>query len=456
MKYLLGLDLGTTKCKCMLLGEDGEIYADSSVGCELIFTPEGVEQNAENWWNDAASAIRRLLCASGANPGDIAAMSVSSQGISGVPVDSCGAVLHNALSWLDARSGAETEELKNKFGEKRMYELTGKNAYSYSFPQLMWIKNNMPEVYSKTWKYMLPLDYLNFRLTGKAVMDLSMASGTYAFDVSAHEWIDQIFSDFGIPKGIFSDIGRMGAAIGHVSSKACEQTGLSEETLVVLGAQDQRCAAIGAGIGFGRATISLGTSAAVCSLVDRPLLDPSRSVTCCAVDDGHWMLESVTSTACAALDWAKDVFFSGHSIKEIDDMAALAPKGAGGVAFVPNLSEGDKKTGGTLSGLTLKTTKNDIARAVLEGIASQIGEHIAHHERVNPKIDEIVLFGGGAASEIWRQIISDTTKKAVLVPQIKETAALGAAVIAGACAGFWDSCWDGCKTIIKNRKVNSL
>lgn len=439
MKYYLGLDLGTTNCKCLLLGENGEICASASVACELLFTAGGVEQNAENWWDNAVLAIRRLLDASKVAPGCIEAVSISSQGISGVPVDVNGVPLHNALSWLDARAGAETDVIKHKFDEEEMFKLTGKNALCYSFLQLMWFKNNLPEIYSKTWKYMLPLDYLNFKFTGKAVMDMSMASGTYAFDVSAHKWIKELFSFADIPESIFSDIGVMGDFVGHITKKASDQTGLPPDTIVIMGAQDQRCASIGAGIAPGTATISLGTSAAVCSLIGRPLFDPERKVTCCAADSDHWVLESAVTTACAALDWAKDMFFREYSHKEIDAMASLAKKGAGGVAFTPNLSENDKKGGGgVLSGFTLKTTKNDIARAILEGIAIQLRDHLKNHEKLNQKINKAILFGGGAASSVWARIISDITEKEIAVPQTRETAAYGAAVIAGAKKNFWN------------------
>jgi xylulokinase len=438
LKYFLGLDLGTTNCKCLLLDENKEITASASVDCELLFTSEGVEQNAENWWNDAVLAIRKLFCVSKIDPRDISAMSISSQGISGVPVDIDGNPLYSALSWLDARSESEADEIKTKFGEDYMYRQTGKNALCYSFLQLMWIKNNLPEIYSKIWKYMLPLDYLNFKFTGKAMMDLSMASGTYAFDISKHKWISELFSYAKIPESIFSDLGEMGGPVGYITKKAGEQTGLSQNTLVVMGAQDQRCASIGAGICPRVATVSLGTSAAVCSLIDRPLFDPERRVTCCAADTGHWVLESVVATACAALDWAKEMFFAGYSHKEIDEMAALAPD-SGGVVFTPNLSENDKKNGGgTLGGFTLKTTKNEIARAVLEGVAIQLRDHLNIHETVNQKIDGIILFGGGAASEIWTRIIAEITQKKTSAPKTRETAAFGAAIIAGAKKDFWD------------------
>ena len=437
--------MGTTKCKCLLLSEKGEICAISSADCKLLYTPDGIEQDANGWWDDAVLAIRRLLDASGAAPKDIVAMSVSSQAIAGVPVNGKSETLYNALSWLDARSGAEVESLVGEFGISRLFEWTGKFANSYSFPQLMWIKKNLPQVYAKTSKYLHPLDYLNMKLTGKAVTDYSMASGTYAFDISRHRWVSDLFSFAGIPDSLYADVACVGTPIGNLTREAGEQTGLSTDTLVFLGAHDQRCASIGASIGPGVSTISLGTAAAVSSLVDRPILDSSSGVTCNALTKEHWILESVIFTACAALDWAKEMFFPDNSLAELDAMAASAPPGASGAVFIPNLAENDAR-GGALSGLSLKTTRAEIARAILEGIALQLSGHIANQEALVGKIEKIMLFGGGASSSCWCQIIADICKKTVTIPQSKEAAAFGAAVIAGVGAGFWKTYSDACQS----------
>ena len=431
-QYLIGIDLGTTGCKAMLFDTNGQILSSHYIEYGLLFTPEGVEQDAEEWWRNTCLCVSSCVRQSGVDPQQITALSISSQGIAGVPVDANGQVLYNALSWLDNRSTEEQSRMRQLFGFERIRQLTGKNNTDYSLPQLWWIKRQRPEVYAKTDKYLMPLDFLIRRMTDRSATDFSMASGTLAFDVHHSCWIQEFFDALELPADLWADLLPMGTAVGSLTANAAEAMGLPASVTVVMGAQDQRCAALGAGIEPGVITISLGTAAAVCSLLAAPTIDPEGLVTCCGMDGQSWMAETTIGTTGAALKWLRNTCFAGQSYDELNQLASQAQPGAGGLFFLPLLNRGK----GGFFGLRLETTPGDMVRAVMEGVAYIFRHHIENHERLSGPCRELRIFGGGSNSPIWLQIIADVTGKRVVRPQTHETACLGAAILAAKGAGL--------------------
>ena len=437
--YLLGIDLGTTGCKSMVFDENGAILGSNYIEYDLIICKDGIEQDAGAWWNNVVNTVRASIKQSGVSGSEIAALSVSSQGIAFVPVDINGNTLMNAISWLDTRSTEETAFIKCVCGEKDIFLRTGKTLLPcYVLPQLMWIRRHRPEVYDKTFKVLMAHDYIVYRMTGKTVTDLSMASGTLAYDIHEQKWMPELLTRFDIDIDKLPDLMVFGDVAGTVLPKVAEELGISHATKVVIGAQDQRCASIGAGIDKGIFTISLGTSSAIGAICDRPLIDKTMQVTCCGLDRGRWILETVVATAGVALKWLKNIMFPDLSYMEMDRMAEAAKPLAGGVRFYPHLmADASGEAKGSFTGLSLQTTPQDLIRAVLEGVAYQMRIHIGNMERIGVVGDEIRLFGGGATSGIWCRIISDITGKRVVVPATHETANLGAAIIAGVGAGMF-------------------
>ena len=431
-QYLLGIDLGTTGCKSMLFDLQGRILGSHYIEYGLIFTPEGVEQDAEEWWQNTCLCVSSAVKESGVDSRQIAALSISSQGIAGVLVDEAGRPLYNALSWLDNRSTEEQEEMKALFGLDRIRLLTGKTKTDYSLPQLLWLKRRRPEMYQKAFKYLMPLDYLIFRMTGKAVTDYSMASGTLAFDIHSSRWIPDFFNGLDIPQNMVASLGAMGQPVGTLTEDAARAMGLPSSVLVVLGAQDQRCASLGAGIEPGVITISLGTASAVCSLLPAPVADPENFVTCCGMDGSNWVLETTIGTVGAALKWLRNTCMPGQSYDELNALAEASAPGAGGLFFLPRLDRGK----GSFIGLQLDTAPGDMVRAVMEGIAFIFRHHIESHERLAGPCRALRIFGGGSNSRIWLQIIADITGKTVVRPRTHETGCLGAAILAGKGAGL--------------------
>lgn len=267
------------------------------------------------------------------------------------------------------------------------------------------------------------------------------------------KWSDEAFSEIGIDIDKMPELGCPGDIAGKVRPPVAEELGLSEECLVVVGAQDQRCAAYGAGIADGIITVSLGTATAVCSICSEPIIDKNKKVTCCGLDTNHWMLESVIGTSGIALKWVKNTFFSNCSYRQMDEMAESAPPGSNGVMFYPYFENKGKGAKGAFAGLGLHAGGKDIVRAVLEGISYQIKIHIEAHEAINGSTNQIRLFGGGAKSDVWAQILSDITGKPVVIPRTHETANLGAAIIAGIGAKVFRSYDDALKILGRPAKT---
>lgn len=436
--YLLGIDLGTTGCKSMVFDEKGTICGSDYIECDLIMTDDGIDQDANLWWENVKQSVKSSVGQAGISGEEIAALSVSSQGISFVPIDKDGNTLQNAISWLDGRSTEELALISKKCNEKDVFYHTGKLIRAYVLPQFMWVRDHRREVYDKTYKVLMPMDYIMYKFTGKTVTDLSMAAGTLCYDIHKKEWMPEMFEKFGIDQNMFPELGVLGDVVGTVLPDVAAELGLSEKTKVVLGAQDQRCASFGAGISEGIITISLGTASAICAICDEPLIDDQMKVTCCGLDRDRWMLETVVGTAGVAFKWLKNTMFENLSFRDLDVKAEQAAPGSSGVMFFPHLSEdtgGSAK--GAFMGMSLQTKPDDIIRSVLEGISYQINMHIKNMERIGAIGNEIRIFGGGAKSDIWCQIIADVTGKKVVVPRTNETANLGAAIIAGIGAGVF-------------------
>ncbi len=429
--YLLGIDLGTTGCKSMVFDEHGKILGSDYIEYDLIITQEGIEQDAHVWWDNVKQTIKNSMEDSGVDSKKIEALSVSSQGIAFVPVNQKGETLYNAISWLDNRSTKEVEIILSKHSPEEMFYNTGKNVLPcYVLPQLMWMKSNRPEVYNKTYKFLMAHDYIIYQLTGKMITDLSMASGTLAYDIHNKKWMTNLLDEFEIDPNKLPELMVLGQVVANVLPQVAEELGLSSQTKVVVGAQDQRCASLGAGIDKGIFTVSLGTASSISAISDKPIIDETMNVTCCGLDKHNWMLETVVSTAGVALKWLRNTFFQDLTYAEMDAKALLSEPSSNGVSFYPHLSLDTSGTAkGSFTGISLQTRPEDIIRAVLEGVAYQIKIHITNMEAMGIEGSEIRLFGGGANSSVWGQIIADVINKRVVIPRTNETANLGAAII---------------------------
>lgn len=445
MDTLLGIDLGTTGIKAAICTPEGHLLGDSYFEYPLSRPEPGiVEQDADLWWELAQDAIRQALFAAHVEGNTVRAMSVSSQGISFVPVDEAGHTLGQSINWLDSRATAEAATISQRYSDAELFHLTGKRASpSYVLPKLLWLRDHEPQTYSRTHKFLMGHDFLVYKLTGEYVTDHSMAGGTLLYDITELRWSKELATAFQIDIEQLPTVDWSGTPVGTLNPDVAQELGLSKETVVAVGGQDQKCAALGANIRPGVATVSLGTASAITCLTDQPLLDPGRRIpTFPFVVRGFWDLEGVVSTAGGAFRWLKETLFPEASYDTLTNMASQSPLGANGVSFYPYLSGAGSphwQSGawGTFGGLSLASTAGDIVRSVLEGVSFQIRENLEIIEDMDIPIEELVLFGGGARSPFWSQMISDIAGKPVSATEMVDVANWGACVLAGLAAGIF-------------------
>ncbi len=412
----LGIDLGTTGLKCVMYDKDGTVLSEYNEEYPLIFIGSFVEQDCNLWWEKITEAVRGLSAECGS---EVEALSISTQGISFVPVDEKGNTLYNSINWLDMRAKEECDELAAHFGENVIFRKTGKLCdASYSLPKIMWFKKNRPEVYEKTYKLLFPLDYLNMKLTGKFVTDYTIAGGTMLYNIRELCWDKEIMDYCGIDEGILPDVLPMGSDIGKILPEVAESFGISGECRVVMGAQDQKVAAIGAGLNEEVCTMSFGTATAVTKM-QKYALDESE-VCQFRFDDNYYVSEGVAETSGAALKWLSHIM-GDISYKEMDVLAESSVAGANGVTMETQFS-----VGASMSGMTLSTTKGDLIYALYEGVCRETALRI---EQMGGAA-EIRVFGGGSKSRIWCDILARITGCRVCILDTPETASRGAAILA--------------------------
>jgi xylulokinase len=447
MTLLIGIDLGTTGCKAAVYDEKGSLLGESYLEYGLItLSPTEIEQDPHAWWELTRRAIRLAIQAAGVDGRDVVGISVSSQGISFVCVDDAGEPLGNSINWLDSRAGAECDAILAKYDAATLFAMTGKRAAPfYVLPKLMWLREHRPETWAATRKILMGHDYLLYRLCGEMVTDHSMAGGTLLYDLQALDWSASLLEAFGISSELLPTLCWPGTHVGRVRCEVAQELGLSGDVVVVTGGQDQKCAALGAGIHDGAATLSLGTATAIVQVMDAPHTDSERRIpTFTFLQPQRWVLEGVVGTGAGSLRWHRDVLAPSVPYAVLDAEAAAVPRGSDGVRFHPHLSGATSpywrpQVHGAYENLSLATTRGDLTRAVLEGIAFQMRSNLEVTQAVAGPVKEAIVFGGGAKSPLWREIIADVIGLPLAWTPSVETASLGAAMLAGIGAGVFTS-----------------
>ncbi len=442
MAYFLAIDLGTTGCRSMVFDDALRLFGSDYIEYGLITPkPNWYEQDANLWWNIACQTMKAAIAASGISGNEIASLSVSSQGISIVPVDRAWQPLRNALSWMDTRAEEEEQRLIAELGQEETFSRTGKRiAATYTLPKLLWLQQNEPDVFAKADYFLMPLDFLTAKLTGRAVTDPSMASGTLFYDMRAGCWHRPTLARYGINESKLARILPSGSVAGTVLPEVAALLGLLSDCLVCVGAQDQRCASLGAGLSPGVVTVSLGTAAAVCKLCARFAPEDGMHVGWSPyVFAGEWVSESVAGAAGASLRWLRDSIYQEMTYDTINCEAEIARERGSEVAFLPYLCgpgfpRFDPASTGCFHKITMATQRGDLALAVMRGVVFQIRE-ILESMDANAETKRLVLFGGGVKSTLWRQLFADGLNMPVYIPSEAETAGIGAAILAGLGAG---------------------
>lgn len=454
---LLGVDVGTSGTKVVLLDGDGATVDETTVGYGLRSPQPGwTEQDPDDWWAAFQEGVKTLW-ARGHAPSDVAAVGLSGQMHSLVVLDGAGEVLCPAILWSDNRTGAECAEITAAFGREGLLERTGNLALAgFTAPKILWVRKHWPEAYAKAAHLLLAKDFLRFRLSGDRVSDMSDASGMLLLDVRARRWADDVIAELGIDRGLLPDLAEGSQVTGVVSAEAAALTGLVAGTPIVGGGGDNAAAAVGLGaVDPGILTLSIGTSGVIFAPLDRypDIVDGSLHVFCHALPD-RWHLMSVTLAAGGSLRWLRDalapVLPSAGDVAYdwLMERAAAAAPGSGGVVFLPYLSGertpvNDPSARGAWFGLHLGTTLDDLVRSVLEGVAFSQRQGLEMMRAAGAAASVARGAGGGLTSPVWRQILADALDVGLQLASPGQGAARGAAVLAGLGVGAYASAESG-------------
>ena len=468
MKYLLGIDIGTSGTKTALFDLGGTPVASETVGYPLYQPQNGyAEQEPLDWWNACVDGIKSVLTSAGATGADIAGIGLSGQMHGLVMLDKDGKVLRKSIIWCDQRTAAQCEKMSSIIGEKRIIEITANPPMTgFTAAKIMWVRENEPEIYEKCAHILLPKDYIRYMLTGEFATEVSDASGMQLMDVKNRCWSDEMLTKLGIEKSLLAAMYESPDLTGRVCRSAAELTGLSCGTPVAGGAGDNAAAAVGTGIvRSGSAFNTIGSSAVIYAVTDELQLDMRGRVhSLCASVPGKWTLMSCTQGAGISLKWLRDTCcgdlivqaknegVSAYSL--MDSLAARVPAGAGRLIFLPYLMgerspHPDADCRGVFFGLSAKHTQADMIRAVLEGVAFSQKECADVFRELGMELDEITLCGGAASSALWQKILCDVHGCKVSTLAANEGAALGAALLGGVCAGEFGSVEQACSAAVK-------
>lgn len=457
MSQLLSIDLGTSSVKVLLASDKGEILSQGLAEYPIHRPQSGwAEQNPSDWWRATTSAVHSALRELGRRPSlSIAAIGLSGQMHGTVLLDKNDQPLGQAVIWSDRRSRQQVQEITDLVGKERLIELTGSPvATGFQAATLRWIQQEMLGRWQETKIILLPKDYVRWRMTGAFHTDPSDGSGSLLFDVCRRDWSDEILNALNIDRAMLPPVQESGAIAGELTQEAAEQLGLPPGTPVVTGAADTACSALGAGLVDNHALLLTISTGGQMVLPRREVhIDPTGRIHnfCGALTSNSeragWYQLAALLSAGMNLRWLRDQVFgvSGEGIyNRMTKWAASIPPGTNGLLFLPYL-EGertphmDPQARGMFLGLTPSHGQASLVRAILEGVALAFYDAYQVLVELDARPERIIMAGGGARSELWRQIMADVFNLPVQRLEIGDQSALGALMLAGAGAGLFEA-----------------
>ena len=468
MAYLIGIDVGTTGAKTILVDETGQLHA-SALAEYPLYTPQPkwAEQNPEDWWGATVKSIQRVLAESQVSPKDVKGLGLSGQMHGLVLMDNRHRVLRPAILWCDVRTTEQCHYITETVGADLLVQRTCNPALEgFTAPKIIWVRDNEPEVLEKTTTMLLPKDYVRFRLTGEIAAEVSDAAGTLLFDVQQRRWSEEVVHTLGIDPSLLPPVYESVDICGKITAEVAELTGLPAGTPVVGGGADNACSAVGNGIvSTGRVSASIGTSGAIVAHTDEPKVDPNlQAHSFCHSAPHKWYLMGVVLSAGGAFRWFRDNLGDSEvetaktegvdSYQVLTQRAAEAPVGSEGLIFLPYLTgertpHADANAKANFFGITLRHGKPHLIRSVMEGIAYALRDSLEIIRGLGTSIQRIYATGGGARSALWRQIQADVYNTELVTINIAEGPAFGAAILAGVGTGVYDSVESAADELIK-------
>ncbi len=452
---LIAYDLGTGGIKASLFDVKGNSLAEVFRQYETYFpAKKHVEQKPMDWWNGVCDATKLLLSKSGCLADEIACTALSGHSLVAVPVSANGKLLTEQVPiWCDMRADDQVDNFFKELRYESWYQKTGNGdpAECYTILKLMWMREHQPDIFEKTNKILGSKDFINYMFTGRICTDPSYASGFGVFNLLNWDYEDRFFKAAGISKSIFPEIIASDSIIGTVTAKASKECGLTEGTPVACGAVDNTCMALGArGLKEGVAYTSLGSSSWIAVTSRKPIIDvETRPFVFAHAKKGYYTSAVSIFSAGNSFRWLRDTMLKDYpnntdTYDIMNRMAETVPPGSHGVLFNPSLSGGSAQEPGAnlyggFMGLKLSTTREDLVRATMEGVAMALRKTLDILLSQVKLQDDMLLCGGGSKSAVWRRIFADVYNMPVTKTNIDQDAAsLGAAALAANACGLWD------------------
>lgn len=451
MAKLLGIDVGTSGAKAVLVDERGKVLAQASSEYPIsVPRPLWAEQDPEQWW----IGVQRCLEQIGERSPD--AVGLTGQMHGSVFLDGNDQVVRPAILWCDQRTSAESEQIDARAGAEQVRAITCNPPLTgFQAPKALWLRNHEPESFSKVRSLLLPKDYIRLRLTGVKATEVSDASGTSLLNVSTRKWSAELLDALGIPSEWLPPVYES----DEVTGRTLPEGYLTPGVPVVGGGGDQAAGAVGTGaVERGVVSVSLGTSGVVFCTLDAPKPDPTGAAHVFCHANRGWHAMGVMLSCGGALRWYRDNLCSGLSYDEIAQEASCVAVGADGLAFTPYLSgercpHQDPKARAGFNGITLGHTRAHFSRAVFEGASFGLKDCMDRLEALGASADELRVTGGGARSMFWMQMLADLFGKPCATLEVDEGPAYGAAILAGVGVGMLGQVREACRSLVR---VNSL
>lgn len=467
---LLAIDQGTSGCKLTIFNLDGEVIVEKNKSYKTTYLEEEyVEQDAEKWWQASVSGIKEMLSEKGIDSKEIKGIGVDGTSWACIPIDKKGEVLYPTMIWLDRRASKEAEWMKDTIGEKELIDLSGNPVDpAYIVPKVLWIKNNKPNIFSKTWKFLQSNSFIVYRLTGKISQDYSQGNGLHFFDIRKGTYDEKMVRRLGLSTDLFAPIMHSHSIVGKVTKEVSKQTGLIEGTPVVAGGLDAACCTLGAGvINEGQTQEQGGQAGGMSICIDNAIIHP-KLILGYHVIPNKWLLQGGTTGGGGTINWFNREF--GHYEQEkalengtnpfviISSEAEKIPAGSDGIIFLPYM-KGERSplwnsnAKGVYYGLSFDKTKAHMIRSMMEGVAYSLKHNLETASEVGVKVDRLSSVGGSANSDVWTQLKADIVGYTIEVPYADYATALGAAILAGVGVGLYKDFKDAVNRVVKIQKV---
>ena len=459
MKYVIGVDLGTSAVKTLLVSQDGAVRAEATREYPLYHEKSGwSEQEPEDWVAGTVESIREIVSKSGVAPEDIEGISFSGQMHGLVLLDAERRPVRRAILWNDTRTTEQCRQIEAKLGDKLLFVMRNPALEGFTLPKIEWVRQHEPEAFERARGFLLPKDYVRCRLTGAVHMDLSDAAGTLMLDVANKRWSADVLETFGIPADFCPPLVEAGACVGTLTKEAAEKTGLAAGTKVFAGGADNACGAIGAGILQPGVTLcSIGTSGVILTYEPDASADYQGKVHFFNHGkENAFYAMGVTLGAGYSLSWFRNTFAKGESYDSLLAGVGDLPPGSGGLLFTPYLvgertPHADSVIRGSFIGMDGSHTRAHFARAVMEGITFSLHETVDISRKAGKTVDTIVSIGGGAKNPVWLQMQADIFQADVVALENEQGPGLGAAMLAAVGCGWFPSL-DACADVFVKRQ----